>query len=332
MTALFLALALLQGSPPPQSAAPARPQMGATVQPETVTVGDPFKVIVRIRAARGARVSFPAGPDSLASVELLDPLQVRVTADTAVATEQLATYRMAAWDIGDQPVRLGEVTVESGGTRLGIPIVLADGRAARVHVRSVLPEDSAQRVPKPARDIFAAKAPWWRLALLIAAAVLALALIGWLIYRQIRRRRQAAALPVDPYEYAEREFSRVEALGLVEAGERGRFVALMVEVMRDYFARRLPGAAPSLTSSELLAVLRGARGVPPDRLAAVLDEADLIKFARRPVTADRARELAREARTIVREVNAAQEAAAAEAAAAAAARASSGSGPTERAA
>jgi len=39
--------------------------------------------------------------------------------------------------------------------------------------------------------------------------------------------------------------------------------------------------------------------VPNDRLMRVLNEADLIKFAQRPVTADRARELGREARTVV---------------------------------
>jgi hypothetical protein len=95
----------------------------------------------------------------------------------------------------------------------------------------------------------------------------------------------------------------VEALGLVDAGERGRFVALMVEVLRHYVARRLPDADVSLTSTELLAALRGSTTVPVARLAPVLAETDLIKFARRPVAADRARELGREARAIVREVN-----------------------------
>jgi hypothetical protein len=91
-------------------------------------------------------------------------------------------------------------------------------------------------------------------------------------------------------------------MGLLEAGERGRFVALMVEVLRDYLALRLPGAAPSLTSTELLWFLRSRSDLPVQRLAAVLSEADLVKFARRPVTAERAREIGQEARTIVREV------------------------------
>jgi hypothetical protein len=79
-------------------------------------------------------------------------------------------------------------------------------------------------------------------------------------------------------------------------------VALVVEVLRDYLARRVPEAALSLTTTEVLDVVRQVREVPSNRLGQVLSEADLVKFARRPVTAERARELAREARSIVRDV------------------------------
>jgi hypothetical protein len=107
------------------------------------------------------------------------------------------------------------------------------------------------------------------------------------------------AAVVDPFAHAEREFARLEKLGLLEAGERGRYVALMIEVLRDYFAAKYDVAPLALTSSELKAALRGQRAVALTRLARLLDEADLIKFARRPVTAERARELGQEARAIV---------------------------------
>jgi hypothetical protein len=85
----------------------------------------------------------------------------------------------------------------------------------------------------------------------------------------------------------------------------------MVEVLRDYLALRVPEARASLTSGELIAALRGVNTVPLSRLAGVLDEADLIKFARRIVTADRARELGREARAIARDIEGAVSASAA---------------------
>ena len=72
-------------------------------------------------------------------------------------------------------------------------------------------------------------------------------------------------------------------------------------------AARYPEAPLSHTSLELLRDLRGQRFVAHDRLARVLTDADLIKFARRPVSGDRARELGREARAIVTDEHAASQ-------------------------
>jgi hypothetical protein len=167
-----------------------------------------------------------------------------------------------------------------------------------VFVASVLPADSAQRVPKPARPLYEFAAPVWWLWAALASMVIALLLLWWWWRR--RKRSRPVVLP-DPFAQAEREFARIEALGLVDAGERGRYVALVVEVLRDYLAARYAMAPLSLTSTEVLGALRGQPAVPNDRLLRVLNEADLVKFARRQVTADRAREIGREARAIVAE-------------------------------
>jgi LPXTG-motif cell wall-anchored protein len=211
--------------------------------------------------------------------------------------DQTAVYRLVAWDVG--PRELGFADAVALVDDVPQRVSLGD---VRVFVRSVLPADSAQRIPKPPRGLIEPPAPWWWpwLPILIGLAIIGL-LLWWYLRR--RRRRKGAFEDVDPYELAEREFARVEALGLLEAGERGRFVALMVDVLRDYLARRLPGAAPSLTSTELLALIGEAQAAPVERLAPLLSEADLIKFARRPVSADRARELGRSARAIVRDVD-----------------------------
>jgi hypothetical protein len=161
----------------------------------------------------------------------------------------------------------------------------------------VLPKDSAQRVPKPPRPLFEVNVfPWWIWAA-IAAAVLALVLLGWWWWR--RRRKPGNEEIQDPYERAVAEFTRIDALGLVEAGERGRYVALTVEVLRDYLAARYAQASLSLTSTELSRSVRELPNVPGDKLTRLLTEADLIKFARRPVSGERAKEIGREARAIV---------------------------------
>ena len=293
MIALVGLVALLQatGGQPP-----AAPRLVISIRPETVTVGDPFTVGIRIRAPRGSVIEFPAGPDSGGAVEMLDPRVIApFSADSAVsdAVDEVARYRMAAWETGPLSFDLGPASVQTPGGVIQMPV-----RELVVIVQSVLPADTTLRVPKPARDIFGPVVPWWWpwLPILVAAAVVGGLLWWW--WRR-RRRRLAAQPAIDPYDLAEREFARIEALGLLEAGERGRFVALMVEVLRDYLAARVATAHPSLTSTELLEVMRRASGVPVDRLTPVLSESDLIKFAKRPVSAERAREIGREARAIV---------------------------------
>src|SRR5688500_18139039 len=297
---------------------PAQVQMGYSIEPDTVTVGDPFRLTVRIRAPLGASIEFPAGPDSGAAVEALDPRQEQQSPDTT-SLEVTGTWRLAAWDTGEQPLRMREVVVRVDGRERRVAL----GELA-VFVRSVLPADTAQRIPKPQRALFEFGRPWWHWLLAALAVIGIIGLLWWWWYR--RRNRKKGEVD-DPFADAEAEFERVERLGLVEAGERGRYVALMVEVLRTYLARRIPDAQPSLTTNELLIAVRDNKTVPVNRLALVLSDADLVKFARRATTAERARELGQEARGIVGAVHAAELQAAEEAKRAAAAEV-----PKERAA
>src|SRR5205823_11128855 len=133
-------------------------------------------------------------------VQALDPRTIRASADST-ANEQFATYRVAAWDVGTQPIRFDDAVVTFDGATRKIPLA-----GNTIYVQSVLPPpaDSAKRVPKPVRPLFEAHPfPWWWL---VAAAVAAIA-IGLLIWWWRRRRRRPALVVVaDPYERAVAEF------------------------------------------------------------------------------------------------------------------------------
>lgn len=290
-----LVLAISLGAPWARSlaqatGAPIAVQAAVGIEPDTVRIGDPFLIQIGIRAPLGSTITFPQAPDSTGSVQGLDPVRVETRPDSG-GLVQWGYYRVAAWDIGEQPITLGDVVVSLGGRTRRIAIA-----GHKVFVASVLPADSALRVPKPARPLYEYATPlWWLWAALAALALLLLLLWWWLR----RRQRERPLVVVDPFARAEREFARIERLGLVDAGERGRYVALVVEVLRDYLAARYTKASLSLTSTELLTTIRAERAVPNDRLMRALNEADLIKFARRAVTNERAREIGREARAIV---------------------------------
>jgi len=287
-------------------------RLGVRVEPETVTVGLPFVVDIRVRAPRGAEIVFPAAPDSGSPVQALDRRAIKHSADTTT-NEATATYRLAAWDIGPQKLRLDSVLVRTPGRPSATPlrgISLAD---LSVFVRSVLPSDSARRIPKPARGYLRTATftwpPWWWLLIALAALVAL-----WLLWRWLRRRRQLSAADLDPYSIALRDFARVDALGLLDAGERGRYVALVTEVVRAYLARRVASASTALTSTELLSALRDEARVPLTALRSLLSDSDLVKFARYTVSPDGARKFARVSKQVVSDVEKADRAARAAAA------------------
>jgi hypothetical protein len=285
-----------QAAPAPAAASAIRVQAGVAVDRDTVTVGQVFHLTVRVRAPLGATVNFPTAVDSLGPVQALEPPIVRNGADTG-AVDRVATYRMAAWNVSRQPIRLGDVLVQAPDGERRVALTLPS-----VFVRSVLPADSAQRVPKPARPLIAVQAPvswiWWVVAALVALA------IGLGVWMWMRRRRPGEQSTGDPLADAEAGFARVERLRLAEAGEPGRHAALMADVVRRYLAARHPSASLAQTSGELLAAVRGISSVPFERLRALLDDIDPVKFAAAPLARERAHALGEEAKAIVREEHA----------------------------
>jgi hypothetical protein len=271
-------------------------QLGVSVSSDTVTVAQRFVAVVRVRAPRGATIEFSpavdsASANSVTGMEMIGKPAIATLPDSTSLTMS-AAYRLAAWDVGPQRLGLPDVIVRLNG-QTGY-VSLAD---RGVFVKSVLPEDSALRVPKPARPPILLTSFNWR-PLVTALALLAAALGLWRLWIWYRRRKDA---PLDPYDAAQREFERVEAMGLVRAGEGERHAALMSDVMREYLWRRVPEIEPSHTSSEMLQA--GARiHTAASGLGELLWRTDLIKFARIGVSAEEAEKLGAGARAIVESV------------------------------
>jgi len=268
--------------------------MGFRVSPDTVIIGQPFNLFVKIAAPMGVRFEFPAGPDTATQngvrpIELRGEKLVSMLGDTAVAL-----YHLVAWDVGIQPLRMPDVRAALGGQERRLPLA-----GASVFVKSVLPADTSLRVPKPPRPLIVLPVFNWWPWLALAAAIIAAVLLWW-AWRRYRNRPQA---PVDPYVRAQREFERIERMGLLEADRGPQYLALMVDVAREYLAARVHGVRRSDTSSELLRAMQPREGVEAE-LPRLLERADLVKFAQEDLPRDEAREAGLAMRAIVDHVEA----------------------------
>ncbi|HKR09105.1 MAG TPA: hypothetical protein VJS39_07950, partial [Gemmatimonadaceae bacterium] len=199
-----------------------------------------------------------------------------------------------AGDIGTQSLRFPDVRVTYGGQQRLVP--LAD---ATVFVKSVLPADTSLRIPKPARPLIILPVFNWLLWASLLAAAIALVLLWW----AWRRWRNRPRPPIDPYVRAQQEFARIEARKLLDKNEAEDYVAAMVDVVREYLAARVPGVRRSNTTTELLGAMRPVEGVEA-QLPGILDQADMVKFARASVNRDEAGRTGALAKEIVDHVEA----------------------------
>lgn len=286
-----LALALLlQGGVTVERA----PTVRVRVSPEQPAVGEAITVELRVQAARGTLVRFPVLPDTGSRIEPLDPRRV-TGSETPDGIEQVATYRLIAWDTGRVAPPFGDITLERDGRVTRYPVELGGLR-----IYSVLPADSAARQPKPARAALEAQTMPWRW--LVALAVLALLGVwGW---RRQRGRQQALAR-LDPgaAQRARAAFAHLRALDLSSAGEPGRHALAHVQVLRRYIAERWPGIPAALTARELDARLRDAEfPVLPERLIGLVATVEPVAYAAAPIGAGEAERVALESTTLVEDL------------------------------
>jgi hypothetical protein len=263
------------------------------VLPDTArtTVGDPVTIRFRLRLDDRDllfdTVPRPADPlpdeVRLLSVEKLARQPDRIF----VGQARLAFYRP-----GRQPVPVFSLPFMRAVKGIEHGMVLSD--SAFVEIAPVL--DAGNPSLRDIRELARSPLPdplWWSVALGLAAGAV------WLV-RRLRRRRRLAPPPVappepapppppDPYTVALAQLAEIERAGWPAQGEVAQHYEAVTDALRDYLeaAESLP--ARERTTSELLWALpphlveRGLRR----RCEEVLDEADLVKFARfRPSAAE----------------------------------------------
>ncbi|UCC73670.1 MAG: hypothetical protein JSV86_03665 [Gemmatimonadota bacterium] len=265
---------------------PAGVQVRVALAPDSVRIGERLTLTVSVAGVSGdAEVVFPLLPDTGAITALGPPAR---DADRGVRS---ARYELAAWEFGDQILPPAQIRVVTEAAELRIP--LPD---VSLHVVSILPTEAAVDSLgwKQPSDVLG---PNWSLGEKLAALGALLALV-MVTFFHVRRRAAVPAVPLppakSPRQRALEALARLEASGLVEAGELKGFYAGLSQVLRDFLAGSDAAWSLDLTTTELMELVGrdGVRDAQIRSLGGLLAGADLVKFARRrPSRAQAARAL-----------------------------------------
>jgi hypothetical protein len=258
----------------------------AHAEPDTVTIGTPFRYVVEVSSAPGAEVVVAQPAERIGDFEILD-FGVDPPVQRDGRTVLTRWYRLVGYEPGHHLVKSPPVTYRVAGEEQKE----ADGHEIGVTIDSLLAKEPS------ASDIRDIKAPEplpvdWRPWYLLGGLALLGLTVGAVLSRLLRRssRAQPAPPPRSPDDIAAQALAALRRRNLVGEGAFKEYYSALSDIVRTYLEQRFRLRAPEMTTEEfLLATARDGRLDAGHRrlLGEFLVESDLVKFARHlPTIAD----------------------------------------------
>ncbi|OGQ26131.1 MAG: hypothetical protein A2138_22900 [Deltaproteobacteria bacterium RBG_16_71_12] len=303
--------------------------VSANVEPEPVPFGARFELVVTVLRDRGVQLDVPAAlAASDEAPQLAEPR--RSVEELAPHAPVSGTPEGCAGGANPPPARVRELirvpflalalddvatpafvlTAKDGASVEvpSLPVRVADDPSL-LAVADGGPEQPGQVSLEPAAGTIAYRVadqrPWIAAGALAGVALVALAARAALRRRRARRPAPAPPPPPPPRPAHEVALERLEALlvaGLLARGETAVFVErLMDEVLRDYLSARFSLVAEARTTRELVAELLSISmaGLDVVLVEELLGDADLVKFAKASIAAERAHAMAMRVKALV---------------------------------
>jgi hypothetical protein len=280
--------------------APAGLVATSRIFPSVIHIGD--TVTVQVTASPGEGVETPRPSPKIGAFDLLG-----VARGDSAGAAQVRIY-VTAFETGNKVLPSIAIPVRSGGRidSLRTP-------AYRISVESLLPADTTQI---DSLTIHEARAPieipqkfLWGVFLGYVLVLSALTGLGWILYQKLRRKPatlpafQTKAPPRPAEAVALEALDAIAAKGYVARGLYKQHYTEVMDVLRNYIEGRYGVEALDRTSWELAQALLSAPLDPEhrSRLHRLLEEADLVKFAKYIPEPEPAQHVLDEAKRWVRE-------------------------------
>ena len=269
--------------------------VSATMDSTILLVGEQTRLTFTVAQMRDRQVCAPVFSDTIVSgLEIVErlPLDTQLTDDGLLLVSQsyaLTSFDSALYFIDAQPFVDGADTLYSNPLSLKVVSI---------------PVDTAQHAIADIKSVYAPPFDWplfW-LIVLITLGVAALAVIGFFVYRYVKRHAAPSAEVAEPqdlrpaHEIALERLDVIKAEKLWQQNRAKEYHTQLTDVVRDYIARRFGICAVEQTSAEILAgiqpELSGQKTVYAD-LKTLLTTSDLVKFAKyKPLVSEDEKSLA----------------------------------------
>jgi hypothetical protein len=267
-------------SPAPTATAPAGPvTIRAHLDPDTTTIGTPFRYTTEISAPTGMQIVLAQPTERIGIFDILDFGDAPPVTHAGITTVT-RWYRLAGWEPGHYEITSPPVQWR----RPGEEFAAAPAATVVMTIDSVLAKAGE---PTDIRDIKLPLDPPidWRPWRILGAALATMLLAVWVAYRLLRGRTRAVpAVPPRPaHVIALADLERLRARRLTEQGLFKEYYSALSGIVRAYIERRFGVRAPEMTTEEfLLTTARGGRLQATHRslLGEFLGQSDLVKFAR----------------------------------------------------
>lgn len=269
--------------------------VSATMDSTILLVGEQTRLTFTVAQMRDRQVCAPVFSDTIVSgLEIVErlPLDTQLADDGLLLVSQsyvLTSFDSALYFVDAQPFVDGADTLYSNPLSLKVVSI---------------PVDTAQHAIADIKPVYAPPFDWplfW-LIVLITLGVAALAVIGFFVYRYVKRHAAPSAEVAEPqdlrpaHEIALERLDVIKAEKLWQQNRAKEYHTQLTDVVRDYIARRFGICAVEQTSAEILAgiqpALSGQKTVYAD-LKTLLTTSDLVKFAKyKPLVSEDEKSLA----------------------------------------
>ena len=232
-------------------------------------LGQAFEITITINAPVGAEIL--SWPTFEMPMEMLEEGEI-ITENLGATIQYSRTYKVVMWEVGEHLSAGTLLEYSFNGGRSAVPIssffIQVPSQVENAETASLRPSVSPIDLPYTPPYTYVGIGVGLLLLILIAARLL-----------QVSRRGMVRIVAASPLEKALAELEDLKNQNLPPA----TIYAMVADYMRQYIEGRFGIQAVEMTTLELTDALRGTNLLPKEqerRLKEILEQADLIKFAR----------------------------------------------------